>query len=40
MSERLNPPRDVDYEDVDDLIGLASEMADADAGKLTVAELE
>lgn len=40
MSERKSPPRDVDYEDVDDLIGLASEMADADAGKLTVAELE
>jgi hypothetical protein len=40
VSERKSPPRDVDYEDVDDLIGLAAEMAEADAGKLTVTELE
>lgn len=34
------PPREVDYEDVDDVIGLAAEMAQAQDRLITVAELE
>lgn len=33
------PARDVDMDDVDDIIGLAAEMRQADEGKLTVEEL-
>lgn len=33
------PPRKVDYEDVDDVIGIAAEMMDADAERLSAEEL-
>lgn len=38
--QRLKPPREVDYSDVDDVIGIASELQDLDSDRLSVEELE
>lgn len=37
---RAKPPREVDYADVDDVIGLAAEMQDLDRDRLSVEDLE
>lgn len=40
MSARRTAPRDVDYEDVDDIIGIASEMENVASERLSVEDLE